>query len=390
MTGPTPWTSRRRHRTRPRRPGTPHRTPGGRAARARPDRPGTGGDPTTPPGPGAPAGASSPCPQARRTGPGTAPEADPTATDAPRARPAATSSRSEHDDEHPTDPCPARRGDAGRLRHLHLRLPLPLGVEPGADVGCHLHRRRGGGHGIAARPAAEGAHRARRRHPGAGGVRCAGRAARPDPLQRTAGSGQLRVAVAPRPDERVRPRPDGRRGAALGRRLDRRARRPGDGHARRRAGPRHPARRPGAARPRVRDRRAGTARPAARSGREAGVKAVAVLVLAVMGVVGVSSLADLTQNRPDAVVDGSSTVLTYDVGTREYNGTDLEAAQALWAVCAAPVSGRTTGPTVLANGQYTVSITPAIGTNGHKRLTGCLQDGTLDRVQGHVRSVTTD
>src|ERR687893_2790505 len=99
MTRPTPWTSRRRHRTRPGRPGTPHRTPGGRAARVRPDRPGTGGDPTTPPGAGAPAGASSPCPQARRTGPGTAPEADPTATDAPRARPAATSSRSEHDDE---------------------------------------------------------------------------------------------------------------------------------------------------------------------------------------------------------------------------------------------------------------------------------------------------
>jgi hypothetical protein len=119
------------------------------------------------------------------------------------------------------------------------------------------------------------------------------------------------------------------------------------------------------------------------------VKAVAALVLAVVAVVGVSSLADLTQNRPDPVVDGSSTVLTYDVGTRNYNGTDDEAAQALWAVCAATVSGRTSGPTALANGHFSVSISPAIGTNGHKRLLGCLQDGTLDRVQGHVTSVSS-
>ncbi|HEX5945071.1 MAG TPA: hypothetical protein VFY82_02290, partial [Acidimicrobiales bacterium] len=119
------------------------------------------------------------------------------------------------------------------------------------------------------------------------------------------------------------------------------------------------------------------------------MKAVTVLVLAVVAVIGISSLADLTQNRPDPVVDGSSTVLTFDVGTRDYNGTDMEAAQALWAVCATSVSGDTTGPTALANGHYTVSISPAIGTNGDKRLRGCLQDGTLDRVQGHVQSVTS-
>jgi hypothetical protein len=118
------------------------------------------------------------------------------------------------------------------------------------------------------------------------------------------------------------------------------------------------------------------------------VKFVAALVLGVVAVIGVSSLADLTQNRPDPVVDGSSTVLTFDVGTRDYNGTDTEAAQALWAVCAATVSGATTGPTALANGHYSVSISPAIGTNGDKRLRGCLQDGTLDRVQGHVTSVS--
>jgi hypothetical protein len=119
------------------------------------------------------------------------------------------------------------------------------------------------------------------------------------------------------------------------------------------------------------------------------VKAVTALVLVVMSVIGVGSLADLTQNRPDPVVDGSSTDITFDVGTRDYNGTDLDAAHALWAVCAATVSGETTGPTATAGGDFTVSVSPAIGTNGRKRLLGCLQDGTLDRVQGHVESVSS-
>jgi hypothetical protein len=119
------------------------------------------------------------------------------------------------------------------------------------------------------------------------------------------------------------------------------------------------------------------------------VKAVGLVVLAVMAIVGVGSLADLTQNRPDPVVDGTSTIVEFDVGTRDYNGTDLEAAQALWAVCAATVSGDTTGPTADAGGGFSVSIAPAIGTNGRKRLEGCLQDGTLDRVSGHVQNVST-
>lgn len=119
------------------------------------------------------------------------------------------------------------------------------------------------------------------------------------------------------------------------------------------------------------------------------MKAVGALVLAVAGIVGVGSLADLTQNRPDPVVDGTATVVDFDVGTRDYNGTDMEAARALWAVCAATVSGDTSGPTVGADGGFTVSIEPAIGTNGRKRLQGCLEDGTLDRVTGHVQSLTT-
>lgn len=119
------------------------------------------------------------------------------------------------------------------------------------------------------------------------------------------------------------------------------------------------------------------------------MKAIAFAVMIAVGGVGVSSLADLTQNRPDPVVDGTSTTIAFDVGTRRYNGTDLQAAQALWAVCAATVSGDATVPAAGPDGAFTVSVSPAIGTNGRKRLLGCLQDSTLDRVQGHVVSVAS-
>jgi hypothetical protein len=117
------------------------------------------------------------------------------------------------------------------------------------------------------------------------------------------------------------------------------------------------------------------------------VKALLAVVVAVGGVLGVGELADLTQNRPDPVVEGSVTTVVFDVGTRRYRGTDDEAAAALWAVCAASVSGTATGPTATADGAYRVEISPAIGTNGRKRLVGCLEDGTLDRVRGHVEHV---
>ena len=119
------------------------------------------------------------------------------------------------------------------------------------------------------------------------------------------------------------------------------------------------------------------------------MKLLGLLVLLAVAIVGIDALADLTQNRPDAVVDGTTTVVAFDVGTRDYNGTDIEAANALWAVCAATVSGTTTAPREAAAGGFEVTVSPAIGNNGHKRLVGCLEDGTLDRVQGHVASVTS-
>jgi len=117
------------------------------------------------------------------------------------------------------------------------------------------------------------------------------------------------------------------------------------------------------------------------------VKAViATVVLATGSVLGIDALADLTQNRPDEVVAGTTTVVRFDVGTRRYQGSDLDAARALWATCASTVGGEKSQP-VEAGGAYEVTVSPAIGENGRKRLLGCLEDATLDRVQGHVQAV---
>lgn len=117
------------------------------------------------------------------------------------------------------------------------------------------------------------------------------------------------------------------------------------------------------------------------------MKAIGFAVLAVLTVLGVIGLADLTQNRPDPVVDGSATTVAFDVATRRYDGDEMTAAQSLWAVCQATVSGEKS-PVTPVDDHYAVTVSPAFGENGRKRLTGCLEDATVDRVMGHVVSLS--
>ena len=117
------------------------------------------------------------------------------------------------------------------------------------------------------------------------------------------------------------------------------------------------------------------------------MKAFGLAVLAVLTVLGVIGLADLTQNRPDEVVDGSSTTIDFDVATRRYDGAELTAAQSLWAVCQATVGGEKS-PVTEEGDHFSVTVSPAFGENGRKRLTGCFEDATVDRVMGHVVSLS--
>jgi hypothetical protein len=118
------------------------------------------------------------------------------------------------------------------------------------------------------------------------------------------------------------------------------------------------------------------------------VKALGALVLALAVGAGVAGLAEVTQNRPDAAEPGSATVVGFDVATRGYHGGDAGAAQALWSVCMATVPGETTTPVTDGRGGFSVTVMPAVGEHGRKRLVGCLEDGTLDRVMGHVQRIS--
>jgi hypothetical protein len=115
---------------------------------------------------------------------------------------------------------------------------------------------------------------------------------------------------------------------------------------------------------------------------------IAYLALAVATVVGIGALMEATQNRPDDPPPGSSSTLAFTVSTRGFPGGEQTAARTLMAVCAATVDEATI--TVPAKARETtddawrVTITPALGEHGRKRLEGCLEDVTLDRVIGHV------
>lgn len=123
------------------------------------------------------------------------------------------------------------------------------------------------------------------------------------------------------------------------------------------------------------------------------MKALAALVAVLFtGTMGIGQLRELTQNRADRLVEGTESVVELDVATRDYARSDAAAVQALWAVCAATVPGEVSGPVATGRGDdgpWAVTISPALGEHGRKRLLGCLEDGTIERVIGHVESVTS-
>jgi hypothetical protein len=128
---------------------------------------------------------------------------------------------------------------------------------------------------------------------------------------------------------------------------------------------------------------------------------IAQLAIAVAGLVGVVALMEATQNRPDHPLPGSSSTLAFTVSTRDFPGGEQTAARTLMAVCAAtvdeaiitvPAPARAADAADAADPAergWRVTITPALGEHGRKRLEGCLEDVTLDRVIGHVTDVRT-
>lgn len=113
-----------------------------------------------------------------------------------------------------------------------------------------------------------------------------------------------------------------------------------------------------------------------------------VLLLATI-VVSIDWLADRTQDRPDRIVPGSRSELVIDMKVRHDRGpASLTRAQGLWGACQ-HTGGRRVAPPGLVEvgaGRFSVVVEPALGDHSWRRLKGCLEDMTIDRMTASVVS----
>ncbi len=119
------------------------------------------------------------------------------------------------------------------------------------------------------------------------------------------------------------------------------------------------------------------------------MKRVVLVVLAVAAIAaGVDTLADMTQDRPDSVAPGSRSEILLDLDSRDRGGSPLRSARGLWGACQGTVWQQAVepGPVEISDGRFRVVTEPAIGEHSWRRLQGCLEDTTLDRVKAHVVS----
>ncbi len=114
---------------------------------------------------------------------------------------------------------------------------------------------------------------------------------------------------------------------------------------------------------------------------------VAVLGVAAIAI-GIDTLADLTQDRPDRARPGSHSEIVVRVASRDRTGSDFLAAQGLWGACQGTVRHRLVEPGVvdMGSGHFLLTTAPALGEHSWRRLQGCLEDATLDRVKATVVS----
>jgi hypothetical protein len=119
------------------------------------------------------------------------------------------------------------------------------------------------------------------------------------------------------------------------------------------------------------------------------MKRALLLLAAALGLaLAVDGLADLTQDRPDRVVAGSRSEILLDLQSRDRGGSALLSAQGLWGACQGTVHHRLAEPGVIevSDGRFRLVTEPALGEHSWRRLQGCLEDTTLDKVKAHVVS----
>jgi hypothetical protein len=113
-------------------------------------------------------------------------------------------------------------------------------------------------------------------------------------------------------------------------------------------------------------------------------QAAGLLVLGALLVVAVLGIADATQNRADGLKSGTRSEVVLEVETRDVHDPDA-AALGLWGTCQQTVDHkRLRSFEPLGDGRFSIVVEPAIGEHDERRLVGCLEDFTIERVLGDV------
>ena len=108
------------------------------------------------------------------------------------------------------------------------------------------------------------------------------------------------------------------------------------------------------------------------------------------GGTGMDALQDATKNRPDVHTQGSSGTIVLRVDTEGVPLSGVATATSLWGACVTQIGTvyRLTGVTETAAGTVELAVAPSVGKFAERRLRGCFEDATTDRLRAEVVAIT--
>ena len=118
---------------------------------------------------------------------------------------------------------------------------------------------------------------------------------------------------------------------------------------------------------------------------------LAVAAIAVIGWLGVQTLLEATQNRPDPADRPIRTTIELSVAQRTSEDGVVAAADALWVGCRSTLGSLPVVADVVPRGgdEVALILEPGIGRLSVRRLTGCLSDLRVNLVKADVLAVDT-
>lgn len=114
---------------------------------------------------------------------------------------------------------------------------------------------------------------------------------------------------------------------------------------------------------------------------------VVLLILVAALLFGVHFLEEATEYHGGAGIAATTTVVFTVQGKRFTHGPDL-AATTLWNTCVGTLGwSGASAPIRQDDGSYRAVLRPSLPADTRRRLRGCLEDLTLDRVHGSVTQI---